>query len=139
MYLKKGQKPTKDSTCFNCKQKDYQAHQYPREKNKPKFYALFAEDLDPKWWDLFYCAPNKEVDGNVIFLDPSEFSGDDSYSLSSSYEFSDSETLNWECEKPTFDFYMFSSLQKLDPEKTIQEIDWLLEITPTWKYTIREM
>jgi hypothetical protein len=138
MYLKKRQKPTKDSTCFNCKQKGHWAHQCPRKKNKPKLSALFAEELDPKWWDLFYCAPNEEVDGNVIFLDPSEFSEDDSDSLSSSSEFSDSETLNWECEKPTFDFCMFSSLQKPDPEKRIQEIDWLLEITPTWKYTIRE-
>jgi len=33
---------------------------------------------------------------------------------------------------------MFSSLQKTDPEKRIQEIDWLLETTPTSKYTIRE-
>jgi hypothetical protein len=59
-------------------------------------------------------------------------------SLSSSYGFSDSETLNWECEKPTFYFCMFLSLQKPNPEKRIQEIDSLLEITSTWKYTIRK-
>jgi hypothetical protein len=101
-------------------------------------FALFTKDLDPKWWDLFYCTPNEEVDGNFIFLDPFEFSEDESDSLSSSSEFSDLETLNWECEKPTFDFCTFSSLQKPDLEKRIQEIDWLLEIIPTWKYTFME-
>ena len=67
MYLKKRQNPTKDSTFFNCKQKGHWEHQCPRKKNKLKLFALFVEELDPKWWDLFYCAPSEEVDGNVIF------------------------------------------------------------------------
>jgi hypothetical protein len=33
---------------------------------------------------------------------------------------------------------MFSSLKKPYFEKRIQEIDWLLEITSTWKYKIRK-
>jgi hypothetical protein len=50
----------------------------PEKRYKKNLSALFVEDIDPKWWDLFYCAPNEEVDGNVIFLYPSEFSEDES-------------------------------------------------------------
>jgi hypothetical protein len=48
-YLKKKQKPTTDSTCFNCKKKYHWAHQFPRKKNKPNLSALFSEELDLKW------------------------------------------------------------------------------------------
>jgi hypothetical protein len=58
-YLKKSHNPTKDTTCFNCKQKGHWSRQCPQKKDKPKPSALFVEGIDPKWWDLFYCAPNE--------------------------------------------------------------------------------
>jgi hypothetical protein len=51
--------PTKDTTCFNFKQKGHWSRQCPQKKDKPKLSALFVEEIDPKWWDLFYCAPNE--------------------------------------------------------------------------------
>jgi len=102
--------PSKKIIYFNFHKLGHWANECPNKKKKPRLSTLFTEDIDPKWWDLFFYSPSECPEGAIRYLDPSKFF--DSNSLSDTdLEFSDSryhtllDPLNyWEDNKLQYEF-----------------------------------